>query len=264
MKWTPMLYTGDMVRALVERLKRQTRRPVMMSGGKGLRDVPLHVRYPNATQMPREEWGKEQRHLGRPIASDRMFPFYPGIEGRSAFALSCPWGVVGDRIWVRESIWCDRRDDGVVVYSATPELAKYRRDDRYIRASFPDTPITHERPTREEMAREMRINANWRQRPSIHMPRWASRITLELNVAPRIERLQDIDYSGAIAEGVDEWGHDKRTERERDEARNRTAVESYRLIWDSCYGKSIGDWNVNPWVWVLTFSVHVQRLEAAA
>ena len=82
-------------------------------------------------------------------------------------------------------------------------------------------------------------------RPSIHMPRAASRITLEVT-GVRVERLQDISEADAIAEGCgmlkpysDHWQH-------RD-----VAKEEYRLLWESINGP--GSWDANPWVWVIEF-----------
>lgn len=82
-----------------------------------------------------------------------------------------------------------------------------------------------------------------RWRPSIHMPRWASRILLEI-VDIRMERLQDISPDDCIAEGS--WPIEK-----REFGRGHEAVSAYRELWDRINGPE--SWGQNPWVWVIEF-----------
>ena len=85
--------------------------------------------------------------------------------------------------------------------------------------------------------------------PSIHMPRWASRILLEVT-SVRVERLQDISEADAVAEGVDFAGH-------TDEImHDYSPDERFSMLWESINGA--GSWNENPWVWVVEF----RRVEA--
>ncbi|MGV6875881.1 hypothetical protein ACUSIJ_24750 [Pseudochelatococcus sp. B33] len=95
-------------------------------------------------------------------------------------------------------------------------------------------------------------------RPSIHMPRWASRLTL-IVTGVRVERLQDISEEDAIAEGVlcdsDGW---------RDYLMPQTqccptAKDSFRTLWNSINGP--GAWEANPWVSVTSFDVHRQNID---
>lgn len=83
--------------------------------------------------------------------------------------------------------------------------------------------------------------------PSIHMPRWASRLTLRITDV-RVERLQDISEDDAYAEGVThaEWG-------------GMNAREGFRRLWESIYGT--GSWDANPWVWVISFDVIQQNVD---
>jgi hypothetical protein len=91
-------------------------------------------------------------------------------------------------------------------------------------------------------------------RPSIFMPRWASRITLEIT-GVRVERLQDINEYDAEAEGVIETDEHRRMAQANqfsDRSLNYTpSVVAYRELWESINGP--GSWALNPWVWVLEF-----------
>lgn len=131
---------------------------------------------------------------------------------------ACPHGNVGDRIWVRET-WAEAGGNA-------PELQLYR-------ASYPDHV-----PSRYENLKPLE-EIRWT--PSIHMPRWASRILLEITNV-RVERLKDISEEDAKAEGVSP------------PARTITPPEAvYRVgfgeLWRSIYGDE--NWEKNPWVWVI-------------
>lgn len=85
---------------------------------------------------------------------------------------------------------------------------------------------------------------NWLWSPSIHMPRWASRITMEV-VSVRVERIQDITDADVIAEGTDTG-----------EGAHFTPPSPrmlFALLWDSIYAKRGFGWDANPWVWVIEF-----------
>ena len=92
-------------------------------------------------------------------------------------------------------------------------------------------------------------------KPSIHMPRWASRITLEITDI-RIEQVQEITEHEAIKEGVLDHrfnGYESISEEEIRELLNGSPKVAFRCLWDSLYEKKGLGWNANPWVWVLTF-----------
>jgi hypothetical protein len=88
--------------------------------------------------------------------------------------------------------------------------------------------------------------ADRRWRPNIHIPRWASRLTLE-NTEVRVERVQDITLDDMLAEGIaalPEWEG------------NQVSTEScWRSLWDSINGPRGYGWDANPWVWVVSFRV---------
>ena len=128
---------------------------------------------------------------------------------------ACPYGVIGDRLWVRETWRCFGGRE--YEYQQHQPSIIYRADDG---------------PTHNE--------GGWR--PSIFMPRWASRITLEIT-GVRVERLQDISEADAEAEGCT---GDHRADRDSD------AAQEFRSLWNQINGKR-ASWDSNPWVWVVEF-----------
>ncbi len=134
----------------------------------------------------------------------------------------CPYGVPGDRIWVRET-WAEAG-------ASAPDLKLYR-------ANYPEhVPSIYENvPPAEEI----------RWTPSIHMPRTASRILLEITDV-RVERLRSMSQDDARAEGVIAASGPLE------------AGLAFRELWDSIYGEE--SWKANPWVWVIEF----KRVEGGA
>ena len=124
----------------------------------------------------------------------------------------CPYGKPGDRLWVRETFVGGQNGTAI----------------RY-RATEPDWPAGQ--------------GTYWPWRPSIHMPRWASRILLEVT-AVRVERLHDITDEQCIAEGC-RGGHGSIPGYRY----NATPQEHFRHVWES----TGGDYFANPWVWVIEF-----------
>ncbi|HIA8212300.1 TPA: hypothetical protein ACWSO0_004157 [Escherichia coli] len=197
MKERGVVFNDDMVRAILEGRKTQTRRPV-----KNVRaDNCLVIRKPT------------KKRNG--VYTHVMDALEHGL---------CPFGNVGDRIWVRETFnafWLDNDviqeiKDGV---SLASELCDYKAD--YSDSSKPADGWT----------------------PSIHMPRWASRILLEITDV-RVERLHDMSEADAKAEGASPVTY------------KITPPEAvYRVgfgdIWRGIYGQE--NWLSNPWVWVIEF-----------
>lgn len=142
-------------------------------------------------------------------------------------------GQPGDRIWVRET-WAEAG-------ASAPDLTLYR-------ANYPEhVPAHYENvPPVDEI----------RWTPSIHMPRWASRILLEITDV-RVERLNNISYDDAISEGItQEWtcidpGLGSY-------AHKNDVQDDYETLWKSIYGEE--SWAANPWVWVISF----KRIEGSA
>jgi hypothetical protein len=149
-------------------------------------------------------------------------------------AALCPYGQPGDRLWVRES-WHQR---GKFVFA------------------LPDSDKRSWLGTREiaYSADAKRPGHDWRSRPSIHMPRWASRITLEITEV-RVERLQDISEDDALAEGCSSTAI---VHEDGEDYTGHYASEEYQDLWESINGP--GSWDTNPWVWAVSF----KRLEQPA
>lgn len=199
MKERPILFSGEMVRSILDGRKTQTRRIVKPQPGshhwEAIKGYELRVSGPHAMSDGRT--GFRFSHRIPQNAND------DGV----VWAL-CHYGGPGDRLWVRET------------WSQPGGQLRYRADGD--RGSW-DV---------------------WKWVPSIHMPRWASRITLEI-VSVRVERLWSISRGDAIAEGCP---------RRRDTG-GTSPVVWFHELWESINWK--GSWSVNPWVWVIEF----KRLE---
>lgn len=204
MKERPILFSGPMVRGLLDGSKTQTRRVVK--------------------PQPTTE-----------IRSGLMghWSIQPDVR-----EFSCPYGQPGDRLWVRER-FCP-------IYPQDPTY----NNGEPIEYDYAATYVHGYR-----LGDSLGLKKKWK--PSIHMPRAASRITLEIT-GVRVERLQDISEADAIAEGAKQtdgqwWTHDP-----SDPITGNDPVESYRRLWESINGP--GSWDANPWAWAIEF----KRVEGGA
>lgn len=155
-----------------------------------------------------------------------VWPHKNDIPGMRQIMRNCPYGQPGDRLWVRET-FADLQGTGIEhrPISSGP-LQRY--------AFAADTkPGSHGDEARKE------FGVKWK--PSIFMPRTASRITLDIT-GVRVERLQDISEADAAAEGV--------SAKHTADA-HYTAREAYAVLWGQINGG--GSWHLNPWVWVIEF-----------
>jgi hypothetical protein len=161
--------------------------------------------------------------------------------------IHCPYGQPGDRLWVRETFQGPLWDGDFTDKPADPHSAKYcvyKADGG---------------PMPEYVDGDDNLCQGWR--PSIHMPRWASRILLEI-VSVRVERLNDISEADARAEGVqaDRAGgfYIDTTDARHATPVGASPIVAFQSLWESINGA--GSWGVNPWVWVVEF----KRIEADA
>lgn len=213
----PILFSGPMVRAILEGRKTQTRRVVR---------IPLHGE-------PDASWVKSIHQDGggnwvgwsidAPATAELTKKAYPNGEG-----FKCPYGRVGDRLWVRETfaLLNDLRTKDPGVYAL--------QVGGFFRAEHPTG-----------LYNDDGSDLMWR--PSIFMPRRLSRLTLEITNI-RVERLQQISEADAIAEGVDLVSM-------KDVPRQATLSRraDYKQLWDKINAKRGYSWASNPWVWVVEF-----------
>ncbi|WP_019101040.1 hypothetical protein [Chromobacterium haemolyticum] len=190
MKERPILFSGEMIRALLAGAKTQTRRVVKL---------------PNGGYIP---------------PSERKDP-----NGWRQLLRECKYGQPGDRLWVRETCRAEELESG-------QDGVRYLADNHF--RPINDTP--------GDAIQWMKMNVYGKQGgtnvPSIHMPRWACRLVLEITDI-RAERLQDISEADAVAEGgpVDHP--------------NGTARGWFEQLWEKLYGA--GSWDANPYVWRISF-----------
>lgn len=202
MKERPILFTGPMVRAILEGRKTVTRRVV----------------------KPQPDF------LGSMV--DPNTPFKTLDAGLHA-RITCPYGEPGDRLWVREAWAADAQVDAIAPSDLSQGEPIWYSADLSVRQTG------------------CSMISKGRVRPSIHMPRWASRILLELT-AVRVERLQDISEEQALAEGVRGEPCDHARQACADiGCWGDTAKGAFGFLWESLNGE--GSWAENPWVWVVEF-----------
>lgn len=195
MKERPILFSGAMVRGLLDGSKTQTRRVV-------------------------KPW-KGAEPSSKPVPADLQY-----LPDFTCYRETCPYGQTGDRLWAREA-W--RADIG---FNDLPP-----RD-------IDESAAVYYEATEDNSAGHFK----GKLRPSMFMPRWASRILLEIT-GVRVDRLQDISEADATAEGCE-----KRNNPDDDAyVAEATYRQGYRQLWESINGP--GSWALNPWVWVVEFKV---------
>ena len=213
MKARPILFNTDMVQAILAGRKTQTRREL----------------------NPQPELVTDSHDAGF-----RKYWTYKGTDvtgKKSDFIESCPFGQPGDLLYVREA-WRPSASDVACTKEYKADGAHIEIDDTEIDASIW---LSYRKP--EEQYPDM-VPPKWR--PSIHQPRWASRLTLEITDV-RVERLRDIDRGDCMAEGCP-----------FPNMAVNDPIGWFSGLWDSIYN----NWDANPWVWVVEFKVHRCNVDA--
>jgi len=210
MKERPIIFSGEMVRAILDGRKTQTRRVV--------KPQPT---WEDPVKTIEGEWmDYEDAHIVDHAAWEC---------GGLPHGRKCPYGQPGDRLWVRETWWPIGGFWSTHIGTICSAEIRYRADDRVLYQSCPD-----------EFKRNYQNPMGWR--PSIHMPRWASRITLEVTDV-RLERVQDITRDDAWQEGVSN-------------SPEYDCVTKFISLWNLINAKRPGcSWDYNPWVWVINFRI---------
>lgn len=233
LKERPILFSGEMVNAILAGRKTQTRRV--------LKYQPIDV-------LPMEA-------PNRWVTLDTLDPNHGKV-------VKCRYGIPGDHLWIREKWKIQSLMDG------EPMTFRYAADDAICEENSYADCIQYEswyENIVEQSTNEL-VKLKWpdqdgdgiyrwdnsplKWRPSIHMPRWASRITLEI-VDIRAERVQEISEADAEAEGIHLLGLPE-TERHN---HPRKHIVAFRAIWDSINAKKGFGWDTNPWVWVIEFGL---------
>lgn len=225
----PILFSGDMVRAILAGAKTQTRRVV----------------------KPQPEMEMDGEICPDGSGGWDWIPVWPEghrLAGRVLGYGQCPFGQPGDLLWVRET-WAIPDSEPLRGRVLPREYVAYA-------ASCPLVDIE---------------SPSIRWRPSIHMPRWACRLVLEV-VSVRVERLQEITEEGALMEGSF-LGRCPCSEMRR---KPRVPIEAafrqtgcyihgieFKTLWDSIYSAKGRGWDANPWVWAVEFKVAAKTLNEA-
>jgi len=219
-KSRPILFSAPMVRAILAGTKTQTRRPVKPQ------PKVVHGIYGDAS-----------------IDTNCIFP-------RGDQRIHCPFGAPGDRLWVRET-WAAVRD----INGTGPLVRPHLVPDPMV--SCADQIIWRADGDIEWLDDDGFISDRSCWSPSIHMPRWACRLVLEI-VSVRVERLQEISEANSRAEGCEQAmiGYRDYTPYSGGHEFSR-ARNSFRSLWDATYnrkGSRWATWGSNPWVWVVEFT----------
>ncbi len=218
-KERPIIFNADMVRAVLDGRKTQTRR-LVESHGRWACDII-------------QDWDEKDKSYG---------PYYQDEYGDSQLSITlCPYGKVGDELWVRETIKATYFGDSWQInYVADGLGVNLFKENIDV-----DTPLKYSksRPTI----------------PSIHMPRWASRIQLRIKDI-RVERVQDITTDNVWAEGInkeeyEEWREDVANIGVPLGTTYEQPIDLFRNLWDSISAKRGYGWEINCWVWVIVFEV---------
>lgn len=240
MKERPILFNGAMVRAILDGRKTQARAAVNQQSGIVSWKRPILVDW----YEPIKYDSQGEMYPGKPV-----FGFCSDDDGWVS-----PFGAPGDRLWVRET-WqmfeatVGDSDREAIWYRAdlSNRVYKYNGGDRRL------LKVKH-RMDPVDLATfgsvQGVLDGSWR--PSIHMPRWASRINLEV-IDVRVERLQDITEEAAMAEGVQRM---KLPSGYQAAGNNMLPMykQSFAYQWDTSNKKRGFAWEVNPYVWVIEFT----------
>ncbi|CNI74784.1 phage-like protein [Yersinia massiliensis] len=219
----PILFNSEMVNAILSGRKTQTRRIMKVQPSEHFHPQTIH----GAMDFTAHWYTPGVIDKDGYLQPARKDVFGVADEGEG---YTCPLGAVGDQLWVREAFAAGLCTESTLAYRAT-----------------------HKKEDLEEGWGE---TIKWT--PSIHMPRWASRINL-LITGVRVERLNDISEQDAISEGLECYVDDGVPYYGPFNNGDCRPDVVFRGLWDSIYGQKEGEnWQANPWVWVIEF----ERMEA--
>jgi len=208
MKEHPIIFNTENVKAILDGRKTQTRRVVDFG------------RFFNSNEHFKNNYKfKKMFYDDRKDENVAIFGYKPvGDEYGFTEWFKCPYGQVGDRLWVRE-----------LFYSLSAYVTYCDKETREV-----NVPCD---------ANVMKAGIH----PSIHLPKWASRITLEITDI-RVERVVEIDIRDIHAEGI-------RLPEDKVGYWGKLYVDAFHNLWDKINAKRGYGWEVNPWVWVIEFKL---------
>jgi hypothetical protein len=220
----PILFSTPMVQAILDGRKTMTRRICKDIAGYdfkwGLDKEPYIGNYKVFTKTEPGKWDWVT------LENQWLYDLQTAVDDSRTHLLKCPYGQPGDRLWVRETWYYENHMHDLT--SGEPDLPSGEYSHRYIyRASSPDYPVNI------GVGRQ-----GWK--PSIHMPKAAARIWLEV-VSVRIERLQEITYDDCLREGMWNYGTDIDT------------LAAFQELWQKLNAKRGYGWDSNPFVWAISF-----------
>ena len=233
----PILFKGEMVRAILDGRKTQTRRIVDVSPERILtkeqREAGFTFSFADAfgadfTWLPKVSGNSDDpklmqrlraiQHLLVPVRHPKDTEKWGDCPMNRIY---CPFAdEPGDRLWVKETF---------TLHTTAKELGN---------------PIVFYRARNDEILSKNK----WK--PSIFMPRWASRLALEIKTV-RVERLQDISEEDAKKEGVQQFEGGYFNYIAGEPFQGMTAKQSFETLWQSIHGSE--SWQANPWLWVIEF-----------
>lgn len=265
MRERPILFSGPMVISILEGRKTQTRRlmepqPPKVEAVYSKAGIDYHLSN-LSNRIPTDAW----RVMG-PVWAVR------DLTGMQDPQWRCPYGAPGDRLWVRESFWIghDCNGEDGEIWDCGVNIAE-DKDSPLLYVASPPNPERPDEPGDWFGPDEVFPDRTWvpwghggglgprfySKRPSIHMPRWASRILLEVSDV-RVQRLHEITEEDARAEGVEAFftrfdciGRDQRLNT-AELCRDAEHRASFAVLWDEINGDR-ALWISNPWVWAITF-----------
>lgn len=254
MKTHPMLFSGPMIRALLDGRKTQTRRILKLPDWALNMDCTgrLHVYQPDeGFERHGLEFADRLRGLWDPVSNP---------TGRSGAYLRVPI-MTGDLIWVRETwnAFSFSQDGDEAWPTKTIPTADEMQEIRDMACRVDVQAVYQE----SDRAQKWFSDQKWR--PGIHMPRWASRITLEVTDV-RVQRLQDISAKDATEEGIERLRCDGldgfRNYLSSDPMERVAMIPSFKSLWNSINGP--GAWDQNPWIVAYSFKVHKKNVDELA
>jgi hypothetical protein len=231
----PILFSGPMVRAILEGRKTQTRRIVKpqpprcidsLHGNELRKRAPYEIQDADGNNCG---WGFQDEENN----------------------YKCRFGTIGERLWVRETCWSDGQE---VYYSADEAKGQWLPHRKRVKKGR-DLSISRDESYQRLLTLHHYAGGFCRKVPAIHMPRWACRIVLEIENI-RLERLHEITDDDCVAEGQEPIGEKLNppggsVQLGRLNGKYAPVRQLFSELWTEINGAN--SWNENPWVWVIQF-----------